>query len=450
MKTQRVIYLVDNKRRDLAMAALIALQLERRGIECQLEPLESYRAVLAADRPDLIIFNHLVASHLVRYSQRLHQEGVLVAVLPNEGILYKEEVLQFNAGRFHNAAHIDLFFAWNEVFRDALVAAGMGAQTRIEVVGVPRFDYYFAPWSVRYAPVLRPPRERPLVLVSTNFVFAKYGDLPPEEATELFKDWARRMESYRDYPGAVQVSHRNRERLFAFLETLLGDGRYDVILRPHPNEEAAWYEQRIAALPAALCLRLRLEAERNITSLILECDLEISMDSCTTALESWIAGKPTLDLELERHPLLSNPMLDPLNLRCERPEDLPGLVAAQLANPTQPEFHDIRAAHLARWCASPRGDSAARVANAIAETLAARSTTLSLRLTLSDRRRGLKLKALRGLGKPYNWHPQIGLRAWFNPTGTYIKRRILGKTITPAEVHEEMEKLRQLPIPGDA
>ena len=56
--SHKVVYLVDNKRRDLAMAALIALQLERRGIECVLEPLESYRAVLAADRPDMIIFNH--------------------------------------------------------------------------------------------------------------------------------------------------------------------------------------------------------------------------------------------------------------------------------------------------------------------------------------------------------------------------------------------------------
>jgi len=440
----RVVYLVDNKRRDLAMAALIAYQLELQGIECRLEPLESYRAVLAADRPDMIIFNHLVASHLARYSQRLHREGVLVAVLPNEGILYKEEVLKFNAGRFHNSAHIDLFFAWNEAFRDALTAVGMGGETRIEVVGVPRFDYYFPPWSALHAPATPGPRTRPRVLVCTNFVFAKYGDLPPHEATQLFKDWARRIDSYQDYQGAVQVSHRNRERLFGFLDALLEDGRFDVVLRPHPNEEADWYAKRIALMPSHLRDNLTLDAESNITGLILNCDLEISMDSCTTALECWIAGKPTLDLELERHPMLTNPMLDPLNLRCNAPEELPRMVAEQLANPTQAAYRELREAHLARWCASPAGNSAERTAKAIADSLEKRKLPRNIRLTFSDRRRGLKLKLLRNLGKPYNWQPQLALRALLNPTGTFIKQRIYGKTITPGDVCAEIVKLRRL------
>src|SRR5688572_25685359 len=139
--------LVDNKRRDLMVAALLAHHLEKRDVACHLEPLEAYQGVLGAHRPDLIISNHLLAPHLVRYSQRLAELGVLVAVLPNEGILYEENVLEFNAGKHYNGAHIDLFFCWNEVHKHALEKQGFGARTRIEVIGVPRFDFYFAPWS---------------------------------------------------------------------------------------------------------------------------------------------------------------------------------------------------------------------------------------------------------------------------------------------------------------
>src|SRR5258706_9352795 len=89
----RAVLLVDSKTRDLPVAALIAHHLNALGVDCFLEPLEAYRAVLGAYRPQLILFNHLTASHLVDYSKRLAQMGVLTAVLPNEGILYDSEVM---------------------------------------------------------------------------------------------------------------------------------------------------------------------------------------------------------------------------------------------------------------------------------------------------------------------------------------------------------------------
>ena len=139
--------LVDSKTRDLPVAALIAHHLDALGVDCLLEPLEAYRAVLAAHRPDMIIFNHLTASHLVKFSQRLAEMGVLTAVLSNEGINYDPDDLKFNSGKHHTGAHIDWFFCWNEPHRQALLELGFGESTRIEVVGVPRFDFYAEPWS---------------------------------------------------------------------------------------------------------------------------------------------------------------------------------------------------------------------------------------------------------------------------------------------------------------
>jgi surface carbohydrate biosynthesis protein len=117
-----VVILVDNKKRDLPGAALVAHHLETRfHLKCVLQPLESWRSCLAAFKPNYILFNHLTASHLAYFSIRLRDMGILVGVLPNEGINYNQDDLEFNAGRYHSYAHIDQFFCWNEFHKKALM-----------------------------------------------------------------------------------------------------------------------------------------------------------------------------------------------------------------------------------------------------------------------------------------------------------------------------------------
>lgn len=435
-KRPQVVFLVDNKRRDLMVAGLIAHQLERIGIDCALEPLESTFAALAAYQPDMVIFNHLSASHLVRYSHRLRQLGVLVAVLPNEGLIYKDEIRDFIALRSHSDAHADLYFCWNEALANSIRKFNPDLENAIRVVGIPRFDFYCKPWSMLYEQGASSPKARPTILVCTNYVFAKYHELPPEEGARLFDDWANRIPLYRDYRGAIATHHANRQRLFNFLRPLLATGRYDVVLRPHPSEEASWYAARIAELPEEQKPFVRLEADRNITDLILNCDLEISMDTCTTALESWIAGKPTIDLDMQHHPMLTNEIVHPLNVHCSDPAELPRLVAEALAEPTQAAYAEKRAPHLAYWCHQPDGTAAEKVAEAIQNAIAARGPNpdLSRKLSLDDRRKGLKLRALRAFGLPYNWSPFLKWQQLTASGKAAIKRGIYAKTITPQDV----------------
>jgi surface carbohydrate biosynthesis protein len=194
MAEKKVALLVDNRTRDLAVSVLIAHHLGQLGVEAELQPLEAYRAVLAAFKPAMVVINHLTASHLVRWSHRLKELGVLVAVLPNEGLIYDADDLRFAAGRYHNHAHIDHFFTWNEAHRDALYAAGFNNRTQIHLVGVPRFDFYFQPWSRLFARD-GVPHPRPQVLCCTNFVFAKFQDLPRIEG-EKFLQVFRRMPNW--------------------------------------------------------------------------------------------------------------------------------------------------------------------------------------------------------------------------------------------------------------
>ena len=270
-----VVILVDNKIRDLNVAALIAHHLETMNIHCHLEPLEAFRAAVGAYRPGMIIFNHLNASHLASWSRRLAELGVLVGVLPNEGFVYDDESRPFMAGRYHEA-HVDHFLCWNWMHRDALVAESKEKARNVHVVGVPRFDFYFEPWS-RLQPPAPPKSKLPRVLVCTNFILTWFIEEDANRKTSYGGSNATAA-TLRDYGGTVEAHQRGRARLLDYLDALVDDGRYEVVLRPHPNEEHSFYQRWIDGLSPARRARLLYEPRGSITSLILSCDLEISCE----------------------------------------------------------------------------------------------------------------------------------------------------------------------------
>ncbi|MBF0162598.1 MAG: hypothetical protein HQL88_09950, partial [Magnetococcales bacterium] len=284
----RVVLLVDNRKRDLLGAALIAHHLQRLGIACFLEPLEAYRAVLAAHKPALVLFNHLLASHLVHYSKRLHKMGVLTAVLPNEALLYNREVLRFNAGRFHNEAHIDHYFCWHEALKGALLETGFNeSTTRISVVGVPRFDYYYPPWSQLFERLPEPAAGKQRILFCTNFALVRFSTLPKSAADQFFAAWAPRIAAYKDYWGCIQSVRQRREAISAYFLALAETGRYEVIIRPHPGEDAGFYRAWLDTLPANLRSSMRVDAKSTISQLIMASAVTVAVETCTTTLESW-------------------------------------------------------------------------------------------------------------------------------------------------------------------
>jgi len=434
--------LVDNKRRDLMVAALLAHHLEERGAVCHLEPLEAYQGVLGAHRPDLIIVNHLLAPHLVHYSQRLRDLGVLVAVLPNEGILYDENVLEFNAGKHYNGAHIDLFFCWNEVHKRALEKQGFGGRTHIEVIGVPRFDFYFAPWSSVFDLQPKSDDGRRRVLFCTNFVFAKFHDLPKMEADRFFGQWKDKIAAYRDYWSMVEVNHRARQKMFTFLEELARQTQFDVVLRPHPSEEIAIYRRWLDGLKPEQRQRFTLDQETNITQLILSCDLEISCETCTTALESWIAKKPTVELVLEKHPVFFHPHIAALNATCDRAEQLVDVIGKELSS-SRAAVEGGRAGHLAKWCHSPNGTSTGQMAEAIVREISDHPRPDWSKLAANDRRRAMKLRLMNRFGQAYHFDPLLPIKSRLFKSRYQLKSFSYRKSIMPRDVTEARARIER-------
>ncbi|MBM4294254.1 MAG: hypothetical protein FJ126_05030 [Deltaproteobacteria bacterium] len=434
-----VVILVDNKHRDLPGCALIAHHLEKRfQIRCEMQPLESWRASLTAFKPHYILFNHLNGSHLAHFSRRLRDMGVLVGVLPNEGLNYDQEELDFAAGRYHSSAHIDQFFCWNEAHGDALKRHMNLPSENIHVVGIPRFDFYFEPWNKVFCnPDLEPEASRPRILVCTNFVFAKYQDFPRVKVDRVFRPWKDRISNFQNYWELIEISVQSRSRFFAFLNAIVSGTEYFIDLKPHPAEAQAPYKIWFQSLSPADRKRVRLRLTETIFEVLPLCDLEISCEMCTTALETWIIGKPAIELVFDRNPVFFDKAMSLCNRLCDSPEKLPDLIRRELQEPDQEDLKENRRKFLAQWCASPSGNSSWNMARIIAQALA-RQNEPHWHFTFQDWRRAVKLKMKNSLGLAYGSNPWRRLRGLIPG----IEKSIVeGKFIQPSDVQWWKEKL---------
>jgi surface carbohydrate biosynthesis protein len=369
---------------------------------------------------------------------------VLTALLSNEGMMRTEEARRYQSGRHHRGGHVDLFLCWNELHRKAVEEEGTYCGAQIEVVGVPRFDFYFEPWSR----VVRKPalelRARPQILLCSNFTLARYRDLPREHGDRHFAAWANYQENYGNHWERIEAHWHARRRFLEYASALAKAEKYDIMLRPHPTEGDLFYRSWLAALPTSQQASVRIDTESNISGLILDCDLEVAEESCTTAIESIIAGKPTIGLVFYRNSPLNFGERSRCHVHCDDPANLPDLVEEQLANPSQPQLQEVRRQHLAKWCASPDGRSCQRIAELVAAAVRSKKPADWSKLTLRDYRRAAKLKTYQSLGQAYHFDPLLSLKRALFGDRYAVKQYAYEKSIKPRDVFEARERLESV------
>jgi surface carbohydrate biosynthesis protein len=391
----------------------------------------------------MVIFNHLYATHLAEWSRRLADMGVLVAVLLNEGIVYDDGEMRYIAGRHYEDAHADIYFCWNEPHRQAILAHNAFKGARVEVIGVPRFDFYVEPWSrLIYRPDTAR-RTRPQILVCTNFVTARYWELPREAGDKFFAPWVGKIPLFDDYWVAVECHWKGRQRVLDYLGALVGADKYEIVVRPHPREDVDFYARWIDALDESQRRHIRIDSSTNISALILACDLELSCETCTTAIESWIARKPTIELLFERHPLWYREEHTVANVPCGSPEELPALVERELANPLQTEKAEIRRHHLEKWCYAVDGHASARLVDVAASAIRAKKPAAWSQLTINDYRRAAKLFATQKLGQAYHFDILLPLKRALIGDRYAIKEHVYQKSVKPADVVRATQKFER-------
>lgn len=439
-----VVIFVDSKPRDLMGDALIAHHLEKKGVRCVLEPLASWRSCLGAWKPDFILFNHLSADHLADFSQELKSYGVLSGILPNEGIFYVPGDLEYSSQKQHEHMHCDLILSWNETHREALIENGVAPAEAIRTIGVPRFDFYSHPWKSLYQKELVK-TDRPIILANSNFSTAHFDDLPDKDGDDFFAPWKDKIAIYADYRNAIKAHRAAQKRFPEFIDALVKEDKYEIFIRPHPREDPrhylSWYDQ----IPKSEKEHVHLANKSNITELILACDLEISCENCTTTLEAWMAGKPTVGLTFAKHPMFYTPEICSLQPECGSPGSLAAMVNRALADPEQPEHRQGRESHLKKWIHRPDGKSAERAAEAILTAIRHRPKAKDIHTSFSNKRRGAKLRFLRLINEPYNARSKhIAKRLIFGNKGNQtIRYRNYMKAIRPSEVDEARKRIAQ-------
>ena len=445
MKT--IVIFVDNKSRDLMGDALITHHLQKRGYRCVLESLEAWRACLGAWKPDFILFNHLGAAHLADYSQQLKKQGVLTGILLNEGIFHVPGDLEYSSKKQYDHAHCDLMLCWNKPHHDALVVNSFcESAEQVVALGVPRFDFYCAPWKELYENKGHFRTDRKKILANANFPMAHFQEAPREEMDRFFSQWTHINETFANYEQIVADSHWGQQHFLNYLNTLIAEDRYEILVRPHPREDPNFYLRWYEALDDKQREHVSLVPEANITELILACDVEISCENCTTTLEAWIAGKPTVGLTFKKNPFFYLPANGALLPECNDPDKIVEAVEEALARPEQPEFATGRKAYMTKWIFKNDGQSAERAAEAIIDSIENRPTPKAIKLSFPDLRRALKLRLRFAFNEPYPSRLKYFVKYKFTrERGKHTRRyRDYLKAIRPSDTREALAMIANI------
>lgn len=449
-KRPSVLIFVDLPGRDLMGDALIAHELGKLGIDCHLEPLQSWQAGIYAYEPDFVLYNHLTSEKLADYSQELRGYGVLVGCLLNEGLVYENTAREFVSKPQYDNIHCDLFLCWNDAHRDALIERAFCSPSEMaRTVGCPRFDFYKEPWRRVYEAKLEKKDARPVILVNATFVLAHFQTLPKENADRFFEPWKDKIANLTDYMALVKAHFDSRGMLPGFLEELLQTGSYRIILRPHPREELAFYHDWLATLPAERRELITLEErarENPPFSSIIAADVVVNCEDCTTAMEAWLADKPTVTIALTRHPFCFTETYTRLSPLVETPATLVAAVEEALESPQQEAYSADRKEHLDRWLGHHEGDSARRAALEIKGAIEARGKRPEFPKRFGNLRKALKLRFLHMFNEPYTFQPKhyFRNRRAGREENLPMKFRSYLKSIRPSDVAEARRTLRQI------
>jgi len=445
MEKKRIVFLIDHKGRDLMGAALIAHHLENLGYEAHLEPLQAFKSVITAWKPAMVIVNQLVHSNMTAYSANLNKWGILVGCLINEGLCLTDSYRKYLSKPQFDDLHCDLFLTWNTLHRDELIKYKLVTPPENAIaVGCPRFDFYKSPWNRAF--LKKRNNSRINLLLNTTFAVAHFYNRPEEEQIQLYKSMGDgQVKETVDYKSLIKAHHDGMNKLPEFLTPLLESGEYNITLRPHPREELTFYKNFIANLPKDQKSLINLDKKESIQSAIINSDIILNCEDCTTSVESWIASKPTLTLTFAKNPVFFTQTYADKAPQVSSPKNLIPAIQHALDNPKQADYTPLREKYLHQWLFKVDGKSALRAAEAIHDTIKEKATHPEFPKDFSNIRRGMKLRLLNLMNEPSHAQSgQILRRIFMGDKGQHsLRYRNYLKAVRRSDARKAMEDIQK-------
>lgn len=338
----RVHFLCDQKWRDLPTIAALKVLLEARGVRVTVASSKETFALLPLIRPDAVVLNHMYSRRHERLSAVLRAADVAVIVLPTEG-KGEPAVDRLCWGDFHDYSNIDLMLCWNERSARNLVALGRIPESGVALVGCTRYDYYRRPWfgvvPGRAAYCARHGLDPavPIVTWTTKFGYARIHDDPAamrafETQIEELKVAPCYDEIGFDWRQLPRVHHQNRvEQAKGFFAVARARPSIQFVVKPHPTEERAFYERHIAEFGLK---NVRLVYGEYIWDVLDSTDV-LLQQRCSTAVESWLLDKPSIEMKLHDERELAWPEYEAGSHKAETADAMIALVDRFLAGPEE-------------------------------------------------------------------------------------------------------------------
>jgi surface carbohydrate biosynthesis protein len=303
-----IALIVDQKWRDLPGMAALAAWLElKHGLPVVLLPYTRWREVLVRHRPRAIAVTHMNGTRSRAIADAARSFGTKLVVIQTEGRPNNSETMEYAVGRGTDPRGVDLWFTWSDTVRAFMLERQLLAPERIVTAGVARFDYYREPFRAlnetresmarRYG--LDP--SRPIVTLATNFTNTKFYKANQEFLASDWKDLGlSHFKAYADPHDWARRDWETREQTLGIARALLrARPHVQLVLKPHPAEEHDRYETFASEV----------NAERNGDRAVAFVGLEyiwnvLSMSDvhvhrlCTTGVEAWLLGLPSIDLHV--------------------------------------------------------------------------------------------------------------------------------------------------------
>ncbi len=371
----RIAISVDHKWRDLPGYVYLGLQLQRRGHEVVFLRNGLEKHCLPGIRPDAAVMPNLFHDEKRRLAAQWRQLGIRIVLLPTEGIPTLSGYRRFAAGVDTDLSCVDLHFAWNEPMRDLTLENPTVEGSRVQVVGVPRFDYYRQPlrsllatreqMCKRYG--LNP--RWPIVTVATNFTQAQFAT----QNQDFFRSDGERLGFRKVYaemegdPDSIPIRDAQSRQLVveALLRLLRDLPRTNFLLKLHPSEDHQYYRAALGAASGVDRRRVRIVAREYIWDVLNATDVELKR-SCTTGIEAWLLDKPTLELQLNPEEFYFSEEHASGSDVVRSYEQLLGMLEHYLGGgELTPGLTAAREEFVARWCWHVDGNATRRVADGL-------------------------------------------------------------------------------------
>ena len=368
----RILIAVDHKWRDLAGHVYLGLLLEQRGHEVHYARNNLEKHYIPIIKPDLVIMNHLIPPHKQTFAKYLQSQNIRVVILPTEGMPTLDGMRNHMGGKDSDLSAVDLHFVWNKPMADVLHQNPTLPDDKIVVVGVPRFDFYFEPlksslpakssfykkyqFDTRY----------PLITFATNFTQASFHISNKDFFLRNAKKYGRDKvltQLYGDLHNVPKRDYISRELfLEAFFKLVSEIPKANFALKLHPTEDHQYYADVIRDKLPSATNNVRIISHEYIWDVLNATDIELNR-SCTTAVESWLLDKPTIEMQLNPDEYYFSRDFSSGSDMVNSTESLISTVANYLSGASIPQnLVEARAKFLETWCNSPDGTSTNAVA----------------------------------------------------------------------------------------